>query len=105
MKNDIPMTMINNRVELRKDISKKIELRSNFVTAYPPMEYTAVEIRSIREKLNMSQGFFAEVIGVSKKTVESWEYGRSRPGGAAARMLTIADNDPEALRRYKFAEW
>ncbi len=83
----------------------KIELRSHYVTATPPVEYTADEIREIRGKLNMSQGFFAEVIGVSKKTVESWEYGRGKPSGAAARVLTIADKDPEALRRYGFAEW
>jgi len=83
----------------------KVELRSHYVTASPPKEYTADEIREIRGNLNMSQGFFAEVIGVSKKTVESWEYGRGRPGGAAARVLFIAEKDPDALRRYGFAEW
>lgn len=65
----------------------------------------ADEIRGIRDRLNMSQGFFADVIGVSKKTIESWEYGYGKPSGAAARMLTIADTDPDALRRYGFAEW
>ena len=83
----------------------KIELRSNYVAARPPREFTASEIREIRKNLNMSQGFFAEVIGVSKKTVESWEYGRGKPSGAAARVLTIAESDPDALRRYGFAEW
>ena len=83
----------------------KIELRSNYVSTTPPHVYTAEEIRSIRNSLNMSQGFFADVIGVSKKTVESWEYGRGKPSGAAARILTIAATDPEALRRYGFAQW
>ena len=83
----------------------KIELRSNYVSTTPPKVYTAEEIRVIRNNLNMSQGFFADVIGVSKKTVESWEYGRGKPNGAAARILTIAAIDPEALRRYGFAQW
>ena len=83
----------------------KIELRSHYISAKPPRDYTANEIRKIRDGLNMSQGFFAEVIGVSKKTVESWEYGRGKPSGAAARLLTIAETDPDALRRYGFAEW
>jgi putative transcriptional regulator len=83
----------------------KIELRTHYVTTKPPKEYTADEIKGIRNSLNMSQGFFAEVIGVSKKTVESWEYGRGKPSGAAARVLTIAERDPDALRRYGFAEW
>jgi putative transcriptional regulator len=83
----------------------KIELREHTVSAVPPRAYTAEEIREIRDRLHMSQGFFAEVIGVSKKTIESWEYGRGKPSGAAARVLTIADKDPEALKRYGFAEW
>ena len=83
----------------------KIELRSNFVSAKPPRAYTASEVREIRNNLNMSQGFFAEVIGVSKKTVESWEYGRGKPSGAASRLLTIAETDPKAFIRYGFAEW
>ena len=83
----------------------KIELRSNRVSATPPQEFSAKDIIKIRNKLNMSQGFFAKVIGVSKKTVESWEYGKGKPSGAAARILTIADLDPDALKRYGFAEW
>jgi len=83
----------------------KIELRSHYVSTTPPKEFTADEIRDIRDKLNMSQGFFAEAIGVSKKTVESWEYGRGKPSGVAARFLTIVEMDPDALRRYGFAEW
>jgi len=91
--------------EMLEHTQGKIKLRSHYVVAKPPREFTASEIRDIRGKLNMSQGFFAEVIGVSKKTVESWEYGRGKPNGAAARVLTIAQTDPEALRRYGFAEW
>jgi len=91
--------------EMLEHAQGKIELRSNYVSTTPPKEYSADEIRNIRDRLNMSQGFFADVLGVSKKTVESWEYGRGKPNGAAARMLTIADIDPEALKRYGFAEW
>lgn len=91
--------------EMLEHSQGKIELRSHYVSAIPPKEYSAEEIRRIRGHLNMSQGFFAEVIGVSKKTVESWEYGRGKPSGAAARILSIAETDPEALRRYGFAQW
>ena len=91
--------------EMLSHAQGKIELRSHYVSAKPPRNFTAVEIKEIRNKLNMSQGFFAEVIGVSKKTVESWEYGRGKPSGAASRVLTIAEADPDALKRYGFAEW
>ena len=83
----------------------KIELKSGRISSTPPKIYSADDIRNIRGKLNMSQGFFAKVIGVSKKTVESWEYGRGKPSGAASRILSIAEQDPDALRRYGFASW
>ncbi|MCL2627376.1 MAG: helix-turn-helix domain-containing protein [Oscillospiraceae bacterium] len=83
----------------------KVELRSRFVSANPPRIYTASQVRKIRDNLNMSQGFFAEVIGVSKKTVEAWEYGHGKPSGAASRVLAIAETDPDAFKRYGFAQW
>jgi putative transcriptional regulator len=83
----------------------KRELRSHYVESVkPPKAYTPQEVRDIREKLNMSQGYFANVFGVSKKTVEAWEHGRNKPNGAAARLLTIADKDPDALRRCSLAD-
>lgn len=91
--------------EILEHAQGRKELRSHYVATTPPKVFTADEIRGIRDRLNMTQGFFADVIGVSKKTVESWEYGYGKPSGAAARMLTIAETDPEALRRYGFAEW
>jgi len=83
----------------------KKELRSNYVSISTPKQFKPDEIKTIRNNLNMSQGFFADVLGVSKKTVESWEYGKGKPNGAACRLLTIAMEDPEALRRYGFASW
>ena len=83
----------------------KLKLRSRYVSVNPPRNFTASDVRKIRDNLNMSQAFFAEIIGVSKKTLESWEYGRGKPNGAASRVLTIAETDPEAFKRYGFAEW
>jgi putative transcriptional regulator len=91
--------------EMLEHAKGKTELSSHYISTNPPRVFTPEEIRRIRDTLHMSQSFFAGVIGVSKKTVESWEYGRGKPSGAAARVLTIADEDPEALRRYGFAEW
>jgi len=103
--NDVPDSIARGLQEMLAHAQGKAELRSRYVSATPPKVFTADEIRNIRNSLHMSQGFFADVIGVSKKTVESWEYGKGKPNGAAARVLTIAQADPEALRRYGFAEW
>jgi len=62
--------------------------------------YSAEEIKEIRNGLGMTQGLFAGVIGVSKKTVESWESGRYTPDGAARRLISILQVDPEFPQRY-----
>ena len=55
--------------------------------------YSGVEIREVRLQAKMTQSIFAFVLGVSKKTVEAWEGGRSKPTGSALRLLgLIADN-------------
>jgi len=102
---DISKGIMRGLQEMLDHAQGKIELRSNLVEIKPPRDFTAIEIREIRDRLNMSQGFFAEVIGVSKKTVESWEYGRGKPSGAAARLLTIAETDPGSFERYGFVQW
>ena len=46
------------------------------------------QIETIRNKLGLSQRQFAEKLGVSQKTVWSWESGRSEPSGEHLERLT-----------------
>ena len=55
----------------------------------PVTEYSNKEIRDIRMKAGMTQSVFAAYMGVSKKTVEAWEGGRTHPTGPARRLLHI----------------
>ncbi|MGN0341359.1 MAG: helix-turn-helix domain-containing protein [Roseburia sp.] len=55
----------------------------------PIKEYSSSEIRDIRMKAGMTQSVFALYMGVSKKTVEAWECGRTHPTGPAFRLLDI----------------
>ena len=55
----------------------------------------ALDVRSIRENLNLSQNQFAALVHVSVKTLRNWEQGIRRPGGAAAALLTAIRNDPK----------
>ena len=54
-------------------------------------------IASIREKTGLSQARFAELLGVSVRTLQEWEQGRRKPSGAARTLLLIADKNPRAL--------
>ena len=55
----------------------------------PVKEYSSSEIREIRMKTGMTQSVFASYMGVSKKTVEAWEGGRTHPTGPVFRLLDI----------------
>ena len=54
-------------------------------------------ISSIREKTGLSQSRFAELLGVSVRTLQEWEQGRRKPSGAARTLLMIAEKNPRAL--------
>jgi putative transcriptional regulator len=91
--------------EVRDHLDGKLKLRTRLVEVTPPKDYSAEDIKLIRVSMKMPQRLFADVIGVSPKTVEAWESGRNKPSGAATRMLTVMEHDPDAVRRYGFARW
>ena len=62
----------------------------------PVTKYTNEQIKSIHKKAGMTQAVFANYMGVSKKTVEAWELGRTHPTGPAYRLLNILDQGKEA---------
>ena len=54
------------------------------------------DIKTLREdKLNLSQQQFAELLGISKRTLQEWEQGRSKPSGPARSLLKVASEYPE----------
>ena len=54
-------------------------------------------VATIREKTGLSQSRFAELLGVSVRTLHEWEQGRRAPSGAARTLLLIAAKNPRAL--------
>ncbi len=62
-------------------------------TILPVKEYSHTEIREIRLKAGMTQKVFAAYMGVSQKTVEAWECGRTHPTGPVFRLLDILSTE------------
>lgn len=61
-------------------------------------EVTLSAAAEARAKVGLSQSAFAELLGVSLRTLQDWEQGRRRPAGAAQTLLRVASQHPEALR-------
>ena len=74
--------------------------RVDKLTISPPRVCTAKEIRSIRLQHKLTQKLFAEALGISVKTVESWESGKNTPSGIANRMLELLKQDSTFLEKY-----
>ena len=55
------------------------------------------DIAKTREKTGLSQFRFAQLLGVSVRTLQDWEQGRRAPSGAARTLLLIAAKNPQAL--------
>lgn len=51
-----------------------------------------------RSKTGLSQAKFAELLGVSVRTLQEWEQGRRMPSGAARSLLHIAASRPDVFR-------
>ncbi|MFC5580058.1 helix-turn-helix domain-containing protein [Rhodanobacter terrae] len=52
-----------------------------------------------RIKLGQSQADFAEMLGVSVRTLQDWEQGRREPSRAAKALLKVAAAAPKTVRK------
>jgi putative transcriptional regulator len=62
-------------------------------------EFTPMDIKEIRHKLDKSQSEFAMMIGVSVGTLQNWEQGRRKPVGPARALLRVAEKSPDVVRK------
>ena len=54
-------------------------------------------IAATRQKLGLSQSRFAQLLGISVRTLHHWEQGRRTPSGAARVLLRVAALHPEVV--------
>lgn len=65
-----------------------------FCRITPIKTFSPAQIKQIRNQCKLTQACFAKCLGVTSKAVEAWESGRTRPNGAACRLLEIAQKNP-----------
>ena len=70
----------------------KITMREIEQLCIPPLPtLTAEDVRRIRDKAQMSQPKFADLLNVGASTVAQWEQGRKKPSGPSMRLLDLID--------------
>ena len=80
---------LNDIIEYQKG-KKKLKKRTVKIPE-PANNYSAKDVKRIRESLNYSQNLFARFLNVSVRTVEARESGRRVPNHVALRLLEIVD--------------
>ena len=70
-------------------------VRVHKMTISEVKDFSPAEVKKIRMNAGMTQNTFAVCLGVSKKSVEAWEGGRSRPDGPARRLIGLMERDPK----------
>jgi DNA-binding transcriptional regulator YiaG len=66
----------------------------NTVQITKPSKYNAATVKRLRARLKVSQGVFAEMLGVSQVLVRSWERGARTPSSIASRLLDQMRKNP-----------
>jgi putative transcriptional regulator len=70
-------------------------------TPIPPVKtYSPAEIKTLREQGRYTQIRFGNLLGVSLKTVQSWEAGTNKPSGAALRLFQILEHNPQGMEHF-----
>jgi putative transcriptional regulator len=94
------MTGLQEAVEYERGTLKKpVRTRTVSIASLP--HYQGGHIKQIRQKLRLTQATFAQVFGVSLKTVEAWESVRNTPQGPAQRILSLLDQEDDFLETHR----
>ncbi|MCI1974507.1 MAG: type II toxin-antitoxin system MqsA family antitoxin [Limosilactobacillus sp.] len=64
-------------------------------------EFNSTTIKDLRKKINVTQKGLANLIGVSTRTVESWEMDRTEPNRSSQKLLTLLTRDTSLVNELR----
>ena len=77
-------------LESGEDLSKRFTVRTARILPQPRV-FMPKDIIALRNQIGASQAKFAEIVGASVITIQSWEQGQRKPTPMARRLLEEID--------------
>lgn len=96
MKNVQKLEILNNR-NIAPNIDQTLQEIQASQTSLV-IKNTIPDIYEARTAVGLSQQEFANLMGISKRTLQEWEQGRRVPTGAARTLIKLAIKHPEVLK-------
>lgn len=94
---DTPEEVIPQLRDIAEDLISFLTGKGQLLPA-PPIHSSNPDPAAIRSAMGLSQTKFAQLIGVSVRTLHKWEQHTSSPSGAAKALLKIAATHPQSVR-------
>lgn len=83
--------------KLLKSVRQAGDIKAGKIKPSRVFKINASAVKEIRDKMKLSQPEFANLIGVSVKTIRNWEQGRRNPTGPAEALLRVVSKNPKAV--------
>jgi putative transcriptional regulator len=58
-----------------------------------------VDVKSVRQKIGLSQEEFGDVFAISARTVQEWEQYRKSPSGPSRVLLAVIEANPASVKK------
>ena len=88
--------------DTKRDIGVELLLSVRQLKAGKGKVVARVEVPAVttaRMMSGLSRADFANLLGVSVRTLQDWEQGRRQPSRAARTLITIAEHQPKVLKQ------
>jgi DNA-binding transcriptional regulator YiaG len=94
---DTPEEVTPQLKDIAEDLVTYLSSKDELLPA-APIHSSNPDPVAIRSAMGLSQSKFAQLIGVSVRTLHKWEQHTSSPSGAAKTLLKIAATHPHSIR-------
>ena len=84
---------------IKKGLEPAIDISKDKTNKAVVEDFNAMDVKNLRNKMNMSQSEFASAFGISVATLRHWERGDRSPHGAALVLLNIVAKEPKVVLR------